>query len=339
MVIWFDLTNSPHVNFFARMIEELQAHHTVIITCRPLANTIDLLEQAGCTYSIVGKHYGASLASKMMGFGVRVMQLYRFLREKNVEAAISHSSFYSPVVARLLNIRCIYLNDNEHALGNRPSFLCANTIMIPEFLDTNKVVKQGATRKKIVKYPGVKEGVYLWTHQIETSSEAGSDNRVRKRIFIRPEPWNAQYYAGNHNFIDELLMKLGRLHQVTLLARGTTQLAYYRQPRFHSIKVPEKSISLKKIMKDCELFIGAGGTMTREAAVLGIPTISIYQDTLLDVDNYLISKGKLIHQPDLDAEFAIRFLKQKEKNVPDKELMIKGKQAYYLIMKTLLAQK
>ena len=48
--------------------------------------------------------------------------------------------------------------------------------------------------------------------------------------------------------------------------------------------------------------------MTREAAVLGIPTISIYQDALLDVDAYLIDKGFMVHQPDLDAAFVLNFL-------------------------------
>jgi predicted glycosyltransferase len=44
MKIWFDLTNSPHINLFADMIRELKKEHEVIITCRPLANTIDLLD-------------------------------------------------------------------------------------------------------------------------------------------------------------------------------------------------------------------------------------------------------------------------------------------------------
>jgi hypothetical protein len=41
--------------------------------------------------------------------------------------------------------------------------------------------------------------------------------------------------------------------------------------------------------------IGAGGTMNREAAVLGVPTISCYPENLLGVDRYLIKKGRMIH--------------------------------------------
>ena len=48
MRIWFDLSNSPHINMFYDLIRELEADgHTVIITSRPLANTVELLDQRG----------------------------------------------------------------------------------------------------------------------------------------------------------------------------------------------------------------------------------------------------------------------------------------------------
>ena len=79
--------------------------------------------------------------------------------------------------------------------------------------------------------------------------------------------------------------------------------------------------------------------MTREAAVLGIPTISIYQDKLLDVDNFLIEKGFMIHKKKLDSEFVVNFLEERGKRLPDKELLDKDKEAYELIKKTLLNNK
>ena len=158
----------------------------------------------------------------------------------------------------------------------------------------------------------------------------------KRQIFVRPEPWTAQYYNGELNFIDDLLIDLKDKYKIVLLPRGKVQEEYYRQERFTGITVPVKSISLNDIMEDCELFIGAGGTMTREAAVLGIPTISIYQDKLLDVDNFLIEKGAMVHKRDLSAEFVIRFLNSMDKRPPDRQLLDKGKEAYALILKTLL---
>lgn len=337
MKIWIDLTNSPHVNFFAGMIKELKKEHDILLTCRPLANTIDLLEIHGLSSHIVGKHYGANKIKKVFGFIVRIWQLFIFLRKKNIDVAISHSSFYSPLVARLLGFRSIYLNDNEYAAGNRISFIFADKIMVPEYLDIKKIQRQWAKAEKVIKYPGVKEGIYLWYYQPQASSSFKIDNEENKKvIFIRPEPWTAQYYKGERNFIDDLLMNLKDRFKIVLLPRGKVQAEYYRQSKFAGIAVPEKSISLTDIMENCDLFIGAGGTMTREAAVLGIPTISIYQDRFLDVDNFLIEKGFMTYKGDPDSAFVTNFLAKMEKRPPDKQLLHKGKEAFELIKKILL---
>jgi len=319
------------------MIGELKKDHEVLLTSRPLANTIELIELSGFSCHIIGKHYGQNALKKVFGFVIRVGQLYKFLRNKGVDVAVSHSSFYSPVVSKLLGIRCIYLNDNEHAAGNRVSFLFADKIMVPEFLDTEKVRNQWAREEKIIRYPGVKEGVYLWSN-IQVIFSDKDNPKHKKRIFIRPEPWTAQYYKGKRNFIDKLLVGIRDKYETILLPRGKVQETYYRKDRFRGVIVAEKSMNLNKIMANCDLFIGAGGTMTREAAVLGIPTISIYQDVLLDVDNYLIEKGYMIHNKHLDAEYVTDYLEKKNKRPPDNELLGKGKAAYDLIKNTILGE-
>jgi predicted glycosyltransferase len=339
MNIWIDLTNSPHVILFKHIIQDLQNDHKIILTCRSLANTIDLLDLYGFSYHVVGKHYGQNIAKKACGFPLRVAQLYYFLRNKRIDMAISHSSFYSPIVAKILGSRCIYLNDNEHAAGNRLSFIFADLILIPEFLDTKKILAQWGRFHKIVRYPGLKEGIYLWQYKNRVPNKTDETKKVQKRtIYIRPEPLTAQYYKGQQNFMDDLLIGLKGIAQVVLLPRGKDQKNYYKQEKFKHIRIQEKSIQLSHIFNTCDLFIGAGGTMTREAAVLGVPTISIYQDDLLDVDKYMINNGFMIHHKEITAERVLRYLNQLEKKPPRKILLKKGKKAYRLIKKLLLDQ-
>jgi predicted glycosyltransferase len=209
--------------------------------------------------------------------------------------------------------------------------------MIPEFLAEEKIQRQWANPNKIVKYPGVKEGIYLWNHNSnQTGRFQFGNSDGKKRIFIRPEPWTAQYYKGKNNFLDDFIISVKKNLKLIILPRGELQKKYYRQNKFASVFVPQTSTSLYDIMDNCDLFIGAGGTMTREAAVLGIPTISIYQDELLDVDKYLIDKGYMIHKKNLDAEFVLNFLERMDKKPPDTELLQKGKEAYELIKSVLL---
>lgn len=332
MKIWFDLSNSPHINLFAAMIRDLMHEHEIIITCRPLANTIDLLNLHNFKYTLVGMHYGGKLSSKLFGYPVRVWQLYKFLKSQKPDIAISQSSFHSPVTSWFLRIPSIYMNDNEHAIGNIPSFIFASRILIPEFLDRKKAHKQYARDKKIIQYPGVKEGIYLWNSQIVYKKLA------EKEIYVRPEPWIAQYYKGAVNFLDDMLIYLKNKSKVVILPRGKDQSIHYEQEKFQGIEVLKKPLSLEEIASRCRLFIGAGGTMTREMAVLGIPTISVYQDKLLDVDQYLIEKGMMIHKPDLTGEFAFNYIQKCERKEPNDDLLLRGKETYLLI-KNLLIHK
>ncbi|CAN7492579.1 DUF354 domain-containing protein [Pseudoduganella sp. LjRoot289] len=337
MRIWFELTNSPHINMFAAMIRELERDHEVVITCRPLANTIDLLDLHGFKYEVVGLHYGGKLSAKLFGFPIRVYQLCKFLAGKKIDVAISQSSFHSPVAARLMGVRSIYMNDNEHAMGNVPAFLCADAIMVPEFLGMDKLRKQWANPRKVLHYAGVKEGIYLWELDARLAPRpATRAPRARRVVYIRPEPWTAQYYKGSRNFLDKLVLGMKDHVDVVLLPRGKDQGVHYQDPKFAGVRVVTTALDIADIAPDCDLFIGAGGTMTREMAVLGIPTISVYQDELLDVDLHLLQAGAFEHLPALTAQQALAYLDTATQKPPNRGLLEKGRSAYDMVKRQLL---
>lgn len=337
MKIWFDLSNSPHINMFHDLIRDLESEgHHIIITARPLANTVDLLNQRGLQHTVVGEHYGKSLFKKIFGYPIRVMQLRKFLQKHRPDLAVAQSSFHSPVVAKLLNIPSIYTNDNEHALGNLPCFIFATRILIPENLSLKKIAKNGVSPKKITQYPGVKEGVYLWSKGEQIQDDRKHNISANKKIYIRPEPQTAQYYNGKQNFLDDTILELQDKYKIIVLPRDANQAKHYKQPKFSSVTVPDKPLSFTSIATDCTLFIGAGGSMTREFAILGIPTISVYQDELLEVDSFLISKGLMLHNTSLKADEVGSYIRSLENKPPELELMNKGKQAYNLFKDEIL---
>jgi predicted glycosyltransferase len=332
--IWFDISNSPHINIFKALIRELESEHEVVITTRPLANTVELLELHRFRFEVIGKHYGASTARKALGYPVRIWQLYRYLKARRPDVAISHSSFHSPVVARLLGIPSLYMNDNEHTLGNVPSFVCATKVLIPECMDVAAARRQGAKAHKIIRYPGVKEGLYLWNMDLR-QLERGANSQPR--VFVRPEPWTALYYNGAVGFLDDLLLELREAVDVVLLPRTAEQARRYKEKPFAGVTVLEKPLSLEEIAPTCDLFIGAGGTMTREMAVLGVPTISVYQAELLEVDRYLIAQGNMTHEPRLTAARALARLGAVQRRAPSRNLLERGRAAWQLMKDTLLA--
>jgi predicted glycosyltransferase len=337
MNIWLEISNSPHINMFSGMLGDLARAHELIVTARPLANTVQLLKLHGIKHTVVGKHYGAGRLAKAYGYPVRVGQLWNFLKDKKIDVAVSQSSFHSPVVARLLGVRSIYMNDNEHALGNIPAFLAASTILVPECLSAENLRRQYASPRKVLRYPGVKEGIYL--HRLDPvlrQSDKPRNGKLRRSIYVRPEPWTAQYYNGAVSFLDDLLLGLKNEASVTLLPRDREQAQHYGEPRFEGIRVVAGALDIAEIAPDCDLFIGAGGTMTREMAVLGIPTISVYQEKLLDVDRYLMARDAFLHRPRLTAPEALRYLEQSKRRPPSRELLQKGRLACDMIKSAIV---
>ncbi len=336
MKIWFDLTNSPHIHFFRDMIKDLESEgHEVVITSRDAANTLDLLELYGMKYNIVGSYYGVKLSHKLLGTLGRVWQLRNFVKKNRIDVGISQSSFASAMAGYLAGVPTIYTNDNEHALGNKVSFLFANQIFIPEFIPVSKVTNLFVHKKKVFQYPGVKEGIYLWHQYMDFKQEKSE----KKRIYYRPEPYYAQYYKGKTYFFDASLLELKDEFDITILPRDKKQIEHYLQDEFKGIKVCIKPMTFDDIAKDCTLFIGAGGTMTREMAVIGIPTISVYQDELLDVDKFMISKGMMMHMPELTAADIRHQIQISSSKEADKTLLEFGIKAYNMIKESLLKLK
>jgi hypothetical protein len=340
MKIWFDISNSPHVNMFYQLIKELESEgHEVIITSRPLANTIALLDQKGLKHTTVGEHYGKNFLKKVFGYPIRVNQLKQFLKGKKIDVAVSQSSFHSPVVAKLLGIPSIYTNDNEHAMGNKPAFICANTILIPENLPVERIAKTGVSAKKVIQYPGVKEGIYLWSKGEAIQEKRKHNTTGEIKIYIRPEPQTAQYYKGKENFLDDTILALQDKYKIIVLPRDDNQSNHYKQEKFHKTVVPDKPLGFDAIAADCTIFIGAGGSMTREMAILGIPTISVYQDDLLEVDTFLLSTGLMLHEPNITPEKVVSYIESLKNAPPALELMNKGKAAYNLLKQEILKFK
>ena len=71
------------------IIKDLErSGHDVVITSRPLANTIQILDQKGLIHTVIGDHYGKNLMKKILGYPIRIFQLWKYLRNKQVNLAI-----------------------------------------------------------------------------------------------------------------------------------------------------------------------------------------------------------------------------------------------------------
>ena len=118
----------------------------------------------------------------------------------------------------------------------------------------------------------------------------------RKRVVavVRTAPSYALYLGGSEN---ELLPRvLRRLldegAQVVVLARtdGQRQALRALDPQ---LVIPERAVDGRSLAALADLVVSAGGTMIREAAVLGTPVWSIFEGRLGAVDELLVAEGRV----------------------------------------------
>jgi len=68
--------------------------------------------------------------------------------------------------------------------------------------------------------------------------------------------------------------------------------------------VLRRAVDARSLVRKADLFVGAGGTMTREAALLGTPTLSVFGGEDAAVDTVLEQRGllrRLRSAADVDA--------------------------------------
>jgi predicted glycosyltransferase len=108
---------------------------------------------------------------------------------------------------------------------------------------------------------------------------------------MRPEPSLASYLDADcrTTVLSPIVEALEDQANILVIPRFREQQQIFEDDdQITLIKPPVDTFSL---MKACDLVIGAGGTMNREAALLGTPVISCYPGKLLSVDAYYIEKG------------------------------------------------
>jgi predicted glycosyltransferase len=125
-------------------------------------------------------------------------------------------------------------------------------------------------------------------------------------VVVRTPPDVSLYHRhGNPHFADVLARLAGEPEaRVVVLPRTTEQRDAIRG-ELPSVVVPEQVIDAQSLVALADLVVSAGGTMNREAAVLGTPVWSIFEGRLGAVDAQLVREGRLqfLHDP---AEIDVR---------------------------------
>src|SRR5260370_2865794 len=234
MRIWIDLANSPHVPFFRALIPEFTARdHQVEITARDFAQTVELAAQAGMTRHVIGGHGGGSIAGKAGNVVGRAAALRKWARDRGFDLAVSHNSYAQIAAAAALGIKTVTLMDYEHQPANHLAFRLASRVIVPRAFPGEELRKYGASTRKVRRYEGMKEDVYL----ADFAPDPNFAEALRKLgvasedvlVVARPPAREALYHRFENELFDEILSHLSSrdVVKIILLPRTDVQRADY----------------------------------------------------------------------------------------------------------------
>jgi predicted glycosyltransferase len=321
MRIWIDLANSPHVPFFRALIPEFVARtHQVEITARDFAQTVELATKAGMMPHVIGGHGGGRLAGKAGNLIGRAAALRRWARDRGFDLAVSHNSYAQISAAAALGIKTVTLMDYEHQPANHLAFRLASRVIVPRAFPASELRKYGASTRKVRRYDGLKEDVYLadfnpdpkFAQALRKLGVAGEDVLV----VARPPAREALYHRFENELFDDLLTRLSSRSQVKiiLLPRSDAQRAEYERRKVSNVIMPREALDGADLIAAADLVVSAGGTMNREAATLGVPAASVYAGKWAAIDEELVREGRLQRLASRDDLDSLTIAKKKGRN-------------------------
>jgi predicted glycosyltransferase len=302
MRFWIDLVNSPHVLFFEPIIKKLrQDGHEVLVTARDFAQTVPLIKQKNIEATIYGKHMGKSIIKKGFGLVRRSLWLVNYGRKFKPDLALSHNSNDLAVAAYVLGVPHLVFVDYEYAsFAHRFNLLFVTKIFFPEPVKIDELEKLYGHKGKFGNYPGLKEQVYLpYYNFLSVRKDLGiSEDEVL--VLVRPPADFALYHRFENPLFEDCLEYLrGSKARVVVLPRTKEQREGLKE-RFSEFIYLETMVDGPSLIKEADLVVSAGGTMNREAAVLGTPAYTIFAGKIGAVDRYLLELGLLhrVEKPD-----------------------------------------
>src|SRR6266540_815821 len=276
MRVWMDLTNTAHVLVLRPLVELLEAEgHDVALTARPLSHTVDLLDDWGHPYTVLGRYGGAGRPGKALAAASRVPQLVRFGRGRSFDCALAHGSTDLPPACRLLRIPNTTMFDYEWAsLQHHVNCRLADRVLVPDAIPLGRLARYGARPPKLVRYPGLKEEYYLADFEPDrTVLEAVALDPERILVTVRTPPDVSLYHRKSNRLFQQVLNHLGRQEnvQAVVLPRTEEHRDFVRALELPSVIVPEQAVDAQSLITFSDLVVSAGGPMNREAAALGVP--------------------------------------------------------------------
>lgn len=255
--------------------------------------------------NVFGRHGGARKEEKLVESAKRTYELSEFIPGMRPQLAISFGSPEAARVAFGLGIPHVLICDSPHSLFvGRLTVPLSDSIIYPWVIPAKSWKQYGAGRA--IKYHSLDPTAWIM-HREMWPEKNEIEKAAEGAVVIREEEYMSSYVQSNGAL--EFAVELSKMipdRRVVLLRR------YVRQKEdLGNLTVYGGDFFGPNVIEKAAAFVGRGGTMNAEAALLGIKSFTMYPGELTYIDRYLIKRG-VLSRPSGISELAREILQDKK---------------------------
>ena len=297
MRVWFELLTPKQVLFFGPVIDMLKGRGAeLLVTSRRYREVGPLAERAKLDLVYVGDRGNRGPEDQLLAATRRQAEMIPMVQAFKPNVAVSIASAVCARIAFGLGIRHVAVNDSPHSeVAGRLSIPLSHHLLCPWVIPYRAWAPYGIAREKVTTYRALDPAA--WLKREPLSGPVPKLDPKKKTITVRVQESDAPYLArADMSWTDKLLASLAEgFPDVNLVAlcRYDFQVREIKAKFGAKCIVPEEVVSGHDLLASTVLFIGLGGTMCAEGALMGVPTLSAFQGSLY-TDRYLESKRLLV---------------------------------------------
>ncbi len=283
--VWLDaVTPKDSLLIYALLPLLKDKGYKTLVTAKKQAHTTEILELLGIKYTCIGE-YSETLKEKLAAEQKRTLQFIDLFDKIKLPRVLwSHGDVSATRTAFGLQIPIVYANDTAHGT-HAAKLVCPLVDWLVTPLPSGKAwSKFGTPKSKIALYDGVEE--IAWLSRKVASKRPAWLKEADKVVLFR----NAEYKASccKNLKVDtwELVKEISKVATVVYLPRYAAEKN--KLEALSNVVVPPKPTLAFQFVPYVDAVVG-GGTICREAALMGIPTVSFhFWDA---IPRYLKTKG------------------------------------------------
>ena len=249
--------------------------YEILVTAKKQTQTTEILELLNVEYRCVGE-YGETLTEKLALEQKRTLQFIDLFDEIGLPKVLwTHGDVSAIRTAFGLQIPIVYGNDTPHAI-HVAKLVCPLVDWLVAPVSFGKTwSKFGISKSRIVLYDGIEEVAWLSRKaEFECPSwleEVAKKNRV---VLFRNAEYKASYCKNVKVDAFKLVKEISKTATVVYLPRYAEERE--KLGNLNNVVIPPKPALAVQLIPYVDAVVGSGGTICREAALMGVPTINFH---------------------------------------------------------------